>query len=97
MKNNLLIITLFSIVLFNLGCKKPPTQPPDEKPTTCTYPAGNRNFTWRIDTVAWFPSSLGGVWALSDAYAYAYAYVMGTYQNNFVFPFNLLLRFEKNI
>ena len=70
MKKNHSLIILFSFLLFNLGCKKPPTQPPDEKPTTCTYPTGNRNFNWSIDTVAWFPSTLGGIWAFSDSDAY---------------------------
>ena len=70
LKKYLFSLVLISSLLLNLGCKKDPTQPPDDKPTTCTYPAGNRNFTWNIDTVAWFPSSLGGVWAFSDSDAY---------------------------
>ena len=75
MKKHILSFVLLTIVLINLGCKKPPTQPPDDKPTTCTYPAGNRNFTWRIDTVAWWPSTLGGVWAFSDSDAYLMGYI----------------------
>jgi len=61
MKKCILAIALVAIVLLNLGCKKEPTQPPDDKPTTCIYPVGNRNFTWSIDTVAWWPSIVGGV------------------------------------
>lgn len=70
MKKHFLTVVLLSFVLIITGCKKNATQPPDDNPTTCTYPAGNRNFTWRIDTVAWFPSWLGGVWAFSDSDAY---------------------------
>jgi len=75
MKKQLLAFVVISFVLFNIGCKKPPTQPPDEKPTNCTYLAGNRNYTWRMDTVAWFPSTLGGVWAFSDSDAYVMGYI----------------------
>ena len=74
-KKYLLSFVLISFVLLNLGCKKTPTQPPDDKPTTCTYPTGNRNFTWRMDTIAWFPSTLGGVWAFSDSDAYVMGYI----------------------
>ena len=70
MKKHAFTFLVISFVTLNLGCKKEPTQPPDDKPTTCTYPTGNRNFTWSIDTVAWFPSTLGGVWAFSDTDAY---------------------------
>ncbi|MBU2506288.1 MAG: hypothetical protein KJ799_06140, partial [Bacteroidetes bacterium] len=45
--------------------------PKKEEPTTCEYEEGNRSFTWQVDTVAWFPSMLGGVWAFSDTDAYA--------------------------
>lgn len=60
------IVLLFSIALtFNgLECRRNPASPP---PTDiCEYPPGNRSFTWRIDTVAWWPSEVGGVWAFSD-------------------------------
>ena len=69
-----LIVLLASSLFLFYGCpdKKPcPTCPPDDKPTNCTFPPGNRNFTWRLDTVAWFPSTLGGVHAFSDSDAYA--------------------------
>jgi hypothetical protein len=54
------------------NCKKdePCTNCPPPPPTNCEYPPGNRNFIWRLDTVAWFPSTLGGVWAFSDSDAY---------------------------
>ncbi len=66
----LLTVPAFSSIL-NLGC-------PEEKPCTtcpppanpCDYPAGNRNFAWRLDTVAWWPSEVGGVWAFSDTDAW---------------------------
>jgi len=70
----LLLLSMFS--LFNLGCpdeKKPPIIIPPT-PTNCEYPPGNRNFTWRLDTVAWWPSWLGGVHAFSDSDAW----VMGS-------------------
>lgn len=68
MKRTLLIIFIISIIS-GINCKKNPVIPPD-KPKDCYYPPGNRNFTWRIDTVALFPSTLGGVWAFSDSDAY---------------------------
>jgi hypothetical protein len=40
----------------------------------CNYSSGNRDFTWRADTVAWFPSRMGGIWAFADDDAY----VMGS-------------------
>lgn len=36
----------------------------------CNYSPGNRDFSWRADTVALFPSTLGGVWAFADDDAY---------------------------
>ena len=75
-KNQFLFVVMVTFVLLTDGCKKEPTQPPDDKPTTCTYPAGNRNFIWSIDTVAWFPSTVGGVWAFSDSDAYVMGYIV---------------------
>ena len=64
MKTALFILFLL-LSLSTLDCKKePPTNSPPS--TTCDYPPGNRNFTWRTDTVAWWPSEVGGVWAFSD-------------------------------
>tara|TARA_Y100001935_G_scaffold224416_1_gene200599 strand:+ start:2873 stop:4024 length:1152 start_codon:yes stop_codon:yes gene_type:complete len=37
---------------------------------TCDFPPGNREFTWQVDTVAIFPSTVGGVWAFGDDDAY---------------------------
>lgn len=64
----------FSLLLsfLFLGCpdeKKPPIIIPPT-PTNCEYPPGNRNFTWRLDTIAWWPSFLGGVHAFSDSDAW---------------------------
>lgn len=69
-----LFVVLISFTAIISSCKKDncTTCPPPV--TNCEYPPGNRNFTWRLDTVAWFPSTLGGVWAFSDTDAY----VMGT-------------------
>ncbi len=41
---------------------------------TCDFPPGNRDFTWAVDTVALWPSTVGGVWAFADDDAY----VMGS-------------------
>jgi hypothetical protein len=70
------ILFLFSIL--HIGCPKdkPCTTCPKPEPTNCEYPTGNRNFTWRLDTVAWFPSTLGGVWAFSDTDAYVMGYIV---------------------
>ena len=59
--NFLTVILAFFSVLF-LAC--PDNTEPE--PTTCEYPPGNRTFTWRVDTVAWWPSFLGGVHAFSN-------------------------------
>ncbi len=61
------LTVLIILLLFFSGtdCKKPPPIIPPQ-PTTCEYPAGNRNFTWRLDTIAWWPSEVGGAWAFSD-------------------------------
>ena len=50
-----------------LGCRKEKScLTCTSSATSCDYPPGNRNFTWRLDTVAWWPSEVGGVWAFSD-------------------------------
>lgn len=68
-KWGLLLIIATAGFLFFLQCKKSPTEPkPDEE--NCDYEPGNRSFTWRMDTVAWWPSEVGGVWAFSDNDAY---------------------------
>jgi hypothetical protein len=71
-----ILVVFLSALFLNLRCKKDDGQcltcPPPA--TNCEYPPGNRNFTWRLDTVAWFPSTVAGVWAFSDSDAY----VMGT-------------------
>lgn len=75
-----LIVFLFAVLAIFTGvdCNdKPPIIPP-VIPTNCEYPQGNRNFTWRLDTIAWFPSWLGGVHAFSDSDAW----IMG----NIVYP-----------
>jgi hypothetical protein len=69
------IIILTALLISGIACKKSPTAPTEKSPTSCTYPAGNRNFTWRMDTVAWFPSTVGGVWAFSDSDAYLMGYI----------------------
>jgi len=82
-ESHMLNCVLFSSALLTLflglNCKKdepPCTTSPPPQPTNCEYPTGNRNFTWRTDTVAWFPSTLGGVWAFSDSDAYVMGYIV---------------------
>ena len=73
-----LFTTLFLFFSFiQLGCPRdePCATCPPPPPTNCEYPPGNRNFNWRIDTVGWFPSALGGVWAFSDSDAYLMGYI----------------------
>lgn len=43
---------------------------------TCDFPPGNRDFTWAVDTVAWWPSTVGGVWAFADDDAYVMGYIV---------------------
>jgi hypothetical protein len=76
MKHYLLVTILLSIFLVVACRKDPPIVPPDQPPTTCTYPPGNRNFTWRLDTVAWFLSTVAGVWVFSDTDAYVIGYII---------------------
>ncbi|RNC83741.1 MAG: hypothetical protein ED557_08155 [Balneola sp.] len=45
-----------------------------ESVNNCDFQPGNRNFAWQVDTVGWWPSEVGGVWAFSDDDAY----VMGS-------------------
>jgi hypothetical protein len=71
-KSDLLSLTVL-VLFLGLNCKKdevPCTTCPPPPPSNCVYPAGNRNFTWRLDTVAWWPSEVGGVWAFSDSDAW---------------------------
>jgi hypothetical protein len=80
-KQNVILSILIVPLLLILaqGCKKddpPCTTCPPPPPTTCSYSPGNRNFTWRLDTVAWFPSTVGGVWAFSDTDAYMMGYIV---------------------
>lgn len=61
------VIAIFPIAIL-LSCK------PDRTGPDCNSSSGNRDFTWRADTVAWFPSRMGGIWAFADDDAY----VMGS-------------------
>ncbi|MDP2301997.1 MAG: hypothetical protein Q8N03_06200 [Ignavibacteria bacterium] len=70
---SLLLILVTILLIASFSCKNNPSQPP-EKETDCSFPPGNRNFSWHADTVAIFPSFMGGVWAFSDSDAY----VMGS-------------------
>jgi hypothetical protein len=74
-KHTLFFAALFIIVPFlYLGCS-------DENcstcsgPESCDYPPGNRSFTWRMDTVAWWPSTLGGIHAFADDDVYLMGYI----------------------
>lgn len=68
----IVFVTIISVCFF--GCPKDESPVVVIPPSTCAYPSGNRSFTWRLDTVAWFPSTVAGVWAFSDTDAY----VMGS-------------------
>ncbi len=62
------IIFALGIVITIASCKPDITGPipfPD-----CNYSSGNRDFTWRTDSVAVFSSTLGGIWAFADDDAY---------------------------
>ncbi|MDP2303814.1 MAG: hypothetical protein Q8N03_15465 [Ignavibacteria bacterium] len=72
---SLLLILVTILLIASFSCKRNPVIPPEEEPTNCYYPAGNSNYTWRVDTVAWFPSTVGGVWAFSDSDAYVMGYI----------------------
>ncbi|MCK6615917.1 MAG: hypothetical protein L6Q47_16910 [Ignavibacteriaceae bacterium] len=63
-----IIILVGIIILFNSCSKDNPVTP--QEPQICTYQEGDRNYTWRMDTIAIFPSWLGGIWAFSDSDAY---------------------------
>ena len=65
---NILIIVVFAGCF--LKCSNDPAQPPAE--TECKYEQGRRDFTWRADTVAWWPSTVTGIWAFSDDDAYIF-------------------------
>lgn len=77
--SRLVVTSIFVVTsLLHIGCpdEKPPIVIPPT-PTNCEYPAGNRNFNWRLDTVAWWPSTLGGVHAFSDTDAWVMGYMQG--------------------
>jgi hypothetical protein len=56
-----LFLLLLFFVLLAFSCKDNPVKPPDAQPTNCTYSPGNRNFTWRLDTIGWFGSMFPNV------------------------------------
>lgn len=74
MRTPSLLILMVSLLF--TGCPEgdPPIIPPPPV-TQCEYPAGNRNYSWRLDTVAWFPSFLGGIHAFSDSDVYVMGYI----------------------
>ncbi|HAP35206.1 MAG TPA: hypothetical protein DCQ28_04420 [Bacteroidetes bacterium] len=64
-------VIMSSISFLQMNCKdEPPIIIVPPTPTNCDYPVGNRNFTWRLDTIAWWPSFLGGLHAFSDSDAW---------------------------
>lgn len=79
---NYVIILFFTLLIFASCKKENPVKPPDAKPTTCTYPQGNRLYFWQLDTIALFGSSLGGVWAFSDSDAYVMGYIVREVNGN---------------
>ncbi len=69
-----------------VGCEKDAPQVDPPQPTACEYAPGNRNYTWRIDTIGWFPSVLGGVWAFSDSNAFVMGQLVDCSTPRRVFP-----------
>lgn len=65
------------------GCHDPASvNPPDNTlPTDCDEPKSTQNYTWRIDTVGNFGSSIGGVYAFSDSDAYVMGFLMKNDRN----------------
>jgi hypothetical protein len=57
-----LILFISSCSLFSGNDKK--------KDDSCDWPIGNRNYTWRIDTVGYWPSDLGGLYVFNDSTAF---------------------------
>lgn len=74
MRTPSLLILMVSLLFTGCPEEDPPIIPPPPV-TQCEYPAGNRNYSWRLDTVAWFPSTLGGIHAFSDSDAYLMGYI----------------------
>lgn len=74
MRTPSLLILMVSLLFTGCPEEDPPIIPPPPA-TQCEYPAGNRNYSWRLDTVAWFPSTLGGIHAFSDSDAYLMGYI----------------------
>ncbi len=72
-----LLFYLAIIILLSCHKDEPPIASPP--PTECLYAAGNRNYTWRVDTVAWWTSTVGGIWAFSDTDAYVMGEIQGGY------------------
>ena len=64
-------LTLISLIVLCIGCSKQnPVIPPEEKPDTTSHV-----FTWEIDTLGEFQSSLYDVWGSeNDAYAVGFIY-----------------------
>jgi hypothetical protein len=69
------VSTIAIVSIFNLGCPENTTPVVAPLSANCDYPLGNRNYKWRLDTVAWFPSVLGGIHAFSDSDVYLMGYI----------------------
>lgn len=82
MKNALLLFILAIAVISINSCADPDSVTKPEPETNCAYPVPNTNFSWRTDTVAVFPSTLGGLWAFSDSDAYLMGYIAVRNANN---------------
>ena len=57
-----LIVFISSCSLFSGNDKK--------KDDSCDWPIGNRNYSWRIDTVGYWPSTMGGLYVFNDSTAF---------------------------
>lgn len=45
------------------------------KDTSCDWPPGNRNYSWRIDTVGYWSSTMGGLYVFNDSTAFITGYI----------------------
>lgn len=69
---------IFSSLLVSASCQQPTENNTDSgvNPSqSCTYPNSSNEFTWRVDTVGWFPTTIGGLHAFSDSDAYVMGYL----------------------
>ncbi|PIP76829.1 MAG: hypothetical protein COW85_12150 [Ignavibacteria bacterium CG22_combo_CG10-13_8_21_14_all_37_15] len=65
MKKNILLIPIYFLILFNLGCKKSPTEVIDN-----TQP-GRRDYVWKVDTLNYPYNTIYRIWGSSPTDVWA--------------------------